>query len=129
MLKEVEQLNKKIITLTIIIIITSISISGCNDISAEYNKFYGKWQRTERNGEIVTFNFFDNKTYELIDDDTFLSGNFSIDENKLFLYIEKIPWENNYQFSEENTKLTLIYTLTDADNTSVTYTKISDIPG
>ena len=122
-------MNKKILAFTIIMIVTIISLCGCNDLSAEYNKFYGKWQRTEVNGEIVTFNFFDNKTYELIDDDTFLSGNFTLEENKLIIYIEKIPWENNYKFSEDNTKLTLIYTLTDAEDSSVTYTKVSDIPG
>ena len=99
-------------------------MSGCNDNSVELKKFYGTWQRIEQNGETVTFNFLSNNTYELIDDDTYLSGNFSINDNILLIYIEKIPWENNYFFSEDNTKLTLTYTLTDANNTSVTYTKI-----
>jgi hypothetical protein len=117
-------LKKKLIIFICLIIVGNLVLSGCNDISAELKKFYGTWQRTEQNGEIVTFNFLSNNTYELIDDDTYLSGNFSVEDNILLLYIEKIPWENNYLFSEENTKLTLTYTLTDADNTSVTYTKI-----
>ena len=117
-------MKKNIVLLICFFIIATILLCGCNGNSNEIKKFYGEWQRTEINGEIVTFNFFSNNTYELIDDDTYLSGNFSVDDNILLLYIEKIPWENNYLFSEDNTKLTLTYTLTDADNTSVTYLKI-----
>jgi hypothetical protein len=118
-------LKKKHIILICIFIITNIFLCGCNGNSAEYNKFYGNWERIEQDGSIVQFNFFKGNTYELIDDDTYLQGNFTVEENnRLIIFLDKIPWENNYFFSDDNTKLTLTYTLTDADNTSVTYTKI-----
>ena len=121
-------MNKKILTLIIILFITSILLCGCNDLSVEYKKFYGKWQRTDENGNPQsTYEFFNNKTYELYSYSTnkTISGNFTIEDNKLIVYVP-YPYSNLYQFSEDNTKLTLIFTQTNGEDASATYTKISN---
>ena len=101
----------------IIIIILTFALSGCNEntLKSDEEKIIGTWVYTTTLNEenvYVYYIFSINKTFEVIflyiNEDIRTQGTWNITENKLLINLEDEIISNNYSFSNNNKKLTLI---------------------
>jgi hypothetical protein len=112
-------MNKKLIILFIIILLTSISLCGCFqdneniiNINSEEERFLGKWSNSsiiQGRPLTITYHFFSNKTYEVtaiteIDEGSYY-GTWEAKDSKLFIAIEGRTQIGNYQFIDNDNKL------------------------
>ena len=96
-------MKKNLIVIGITLMLLAVGLSGCTETD-DAAKFVGTWERIEPNGGIVSFTFFSNGTYNLNDE---TSGKYEIVDVKLITYVSEIPYENEYYFSDNDTKFHL----------------------
>lgn len=98
-------MKKHLNVIGITLMLLAVGLSGCTETD-DTAKFVGIWERIETNGDIASFTFFSNGTYNLNDE---ISGKYEIIDGKLITYVSEIPYENEYYFSDNDTKLHLTY--------------------
>lgn len=112
-------MKKYLNVIGIALMLLAVGLSGCTGPD-DAAKFVGTWERIETNGDIVSFTFFSNGTYKLNNE---ISGKYEIIDGKLITYVSEIPYENEYSFSDNDTKLHLVYP---GIEHTVVYTKVDN---
>jgi hypothetical protein len=112
-------MNKQSIPIGILILLVTIGLSGCNQINpsyiAEKNKFVGTWTYLVPTGSgsnySFTYSFFSNETFIFTKPNERTNGTFDIIDGNLWFITttngNKDYGEYSYEFSENNTKLTI----------------------
>ena len=111
-------MNKRKSLIIIALLLTSVSLSGCNEDSNkknDINKFIGTWEGTsffQNETTDVSLTFYEDNTLKQISEEIHTHWfNYKLENNCLYMEFPELPEGYgicyNYEFSNNNTALTL----------------------
>ena len=119
-------MKKLTILIGILIMLTYVGLSGCNEIVNGNNKFVGTWDCSTEQGSIYQI-YYLNSTMTLFSDGTFdgtpllsiYSGTWDIKDNKLVFTYSGNAIMETYSYSFSNNDDTLTLTKYDSDSITI----------